>query len=476
MKTLLTIFGMMLSVSTWAFNYPQLQTTQTFYVSSSEGRLGNPGTMERPMASLSSLTTAQRRNANVYLKRGDIFYESLRNFEGCNIDAYGVGENPVICGFRVLENVSAWESMEDDVWRLDLSDDGVFSGFMPGSASNRQTYTAVGLIYQPATGKIYGNQVQKRDSLKSEGDFFLTDVWQRDSLTAHSFRYLYFKSAASPEGLGRLCFSVAEQGVWKLVNCRLANVSVVGFARHGMLGLYDTLVEDCKVDMIGGSVLLNYPKWTRYGNGIELNISGTSPSRNVMVRHCQVTRTYDSGITIQGTNKVYSDAVNLHFTGNRIAYCRQGFEWYLVAPADFDPSYVNCSVEDNLFFENGDNQFGIPRYGNECQLLSYEHRAKDLPITGNTFYGSNYYCGYRFGQGRQNNTVYIWRGQYLNGWIGNKSYPAIIANSAEDVEAYRDRCLEQSTTIILDKGGTEDAAIRRELLGRLDLSFPVLNI
>ena len=476
MKTLLTIFGMMLSVSTWAFEYPQLQTIQTFYVSSSEGQDGNPGTIDRPLKSLSSLTTAQRRNANVYLRCGDIFYESLRDFEGCNIDAYGVGENPVLCGFRILENKAAWEAWNDSVWRLDLTRDQDFSGFMASAASNRQTYTAVGLIYQPATGRIFGNLVQRIDSMKREGDFWQTEFYQRDSLSDGAFRYLYFKSGYAPGQLGRLCFSVAEQGVWKLVNCRLANISVVGFARHGVLGLYDTLVENCKVDMIGGSVLLNYSKWSRYGNGIELNISGNSPSVNVMVQNCQITRTYDSGITIQGTNRVYHDAVNLHFTGNRIAYCRQGFEWYLVAPKDFDPSYVDCSVEGNLFFENGDNHFGIPRYGNECQLLSYEHRIKDMPITDNTFYGSNYYCGYRFGQGRHGNTVYIWRGQYLNGWIGYKTYPAIFANSPEDAEAYSSRCLEKSSIIILDRNSDEDKRIRKELWEELSLSYPVLNL
>lgn len=476
LRSFLSICVIVVCVSVWSFDYPQLQITQTYYVSSSEGKVDNPGTIDKPLVSISSLKKTQRRNANVFLKCGDVFYESLRDFEGCNIESYGIGENPVICGFRILEETNAWEYKGNNIWRVDLLRDEDYSGFMSASAINKQTYTSVGFIYQPRHKKILGNLVQRYDLLEQNNDFYLSENYKRDSIDNETYRYLYLKCADNPKNLGRLCFSVAEHGVYNLRNCRFAHLSVVGFARHGIWGLYDTLVEDCKVDLIGGSVLLNHSKWTRYGNGIELNVSGTSPSRNVMVQRCQITRVYDSGITIQGTNKVYNNAVNLHFVSNHIAYCRQGFEWYMVAPKDFDPIYVDCSVENNIFFENGDNQFGIPRYGNECQLLSYEHRVKDFPIVGNTFYGSNYYCGYCFGQGRQDNAIYIWRGQYLNGWVGNKAYPAIYANSLEDVAAYSSRCHEKSSIIILDKDSDKARRIRKKLWKKLSLSFPMLNI
>ena len=476
MRLLLTFLVWLSALAAPAFDYPRLRPLQTYYVSSSEGNDANPGTISRPLRSLSALSAPQRRDANILLRRGDVFFESLHDFEGCNIDAYGHGESPVVCGFLILEDSTAWQSVEDSIWRLDLLNERYFSGFMPTQSTNRQTYTAVGMIYHPASATIFGRLQQHRDSLLRDGDYWQTSEYLPARLRPDSFRYLCFRSSTPPASLGRLCLSVAEHGVWGLVNCRLANISVVGFARHGMTRLYDTLVEDCKVDMIGGSVLLGFKHWSRYGNGIELNVSGTSPSRNVMVRRCQVTRTFDSGLTIQGTNRVYSNAVGMHFVNNRVAYCRQGFEWYLVAPDDFDPSYSDCSLEDNLFFENGNNGFGLMPQGNECQLLSYEHRDKALTITGNTFYGASYYCGYRFGPGRTDNTVYIWRGSYLNGWIGYKAYRAIYADTAEDAAAYKARSGEQCQIHILDKDSAEDRSVRQRLLKTLALHFPSLNI
>lgn len=100
------------------------------YVSSSAGDDSNDGSKSKPFKTFSKIP---RKNARIFLKRGDVFYEPLSGLENCVVDSYpNNGKRlPVICGLRFIKNPSAWENMGGGIWRLDMNADANFSGRNP---------------------------------------------------------------------------------------------------------------------------------------------------------------------------------------------------------------------------------------------------------------------------------------------------------------------------------------------------------
>lgn len=441
----------------------------TLYISSSIGNDSYEGNIYLPLRSINEAIRRTSGNSILLLKRGDVFYERISNLSNCSIDTYGKGAKPVLCGFRVLKNISSWESVDSCMWRLDLMKDDNFTGFQESAMSNANRWGNIGVIYDSSADRVYGNMVNDETKLKQDYDFMVLKNQNGSPYSDNSFKYLYLYSKQHPQTLGNMCFSVGENAISNIKNCTIKNIAIIGFGKHGIVNLDNCTIENCDLDIIGGSVLLGFDYWVRYGNGVEIvACSNGVTNNNNTIRNCQITRTYDTATTIQGSGKGLKSSINNHFYNNRIAYCRQAFERYMNS-TDTDPQYVNCDFNNNICYMNGDNQFGIPSNFNDCHLLSYEKKVRPLVIENNTFYGGNYFCGRHFAPGTTNNIIYLHPDNYINYTIEAKSNPKSVATS-ENIYSYRENSEDKSQIVVVERGSKQDRKIKKELLKKLHLT------
>ena len=145
-------------------------------------------------------------------------------------------------------------------------------------------------------------------------------------------------------------------GVSGMTRCTISGIAIIGFGAHGIRDCWECRISNCDIDIIGGSIILgNSDHYARYGNGIEFWI-GDKPNNHNTVRNCQISRCFDTAMTIQGPSTREVHSIGNHFIGNRVAYCRQGFEHW--ATTDGDPAiFEDCCFNDNILFCCGDNQF-----------------------------------------------------------------------------------------------------------------------
>lgn len=447
----------------------QSQIKKVIYISSSQGDDRNPGTIAAPIRTISSLSGDNKKNVRLMLKRDDIFFESIAGFENCEIEAYGKGTNPILCGFKILKDVSKWESLGNNIWRLNVRDRSNFYGF--GQKLSEVSYGCIGIIYDYKKDRIFGNMVSKKAYLKKNGDFFVSEILQQKIEKEEDFKWLYFYWPNNPSELGHLCFSMAESGVRGVKNCNIKDLNIVGFGIHGVNLYLNSKLENCKIDLIGGT-LHSYTYFLRLGNGIQIWVGENSVSENVLVSKCQITRTYDAGTTIQGTNTIGSRASNLVFKDNVIAFCRQGFERYL-NPASSTATYDKCEFKGNILYMNGNNQFGLDCMNNNVHLLSYEDTARKIDISHNVMYGGNLQFSSVFAKGIEKNTVYVFSDQYLiNAPDGSKK---LMATDNSSIYEYKKRSLDNSDIVILDRNSDADKQVRKHVESRMNLEFPKLN-
>ena len=111
----------------------------TLYVSSSQGNDGNDGLTEKtPLRTIKKALRLRNDNLYLLLKCEDVFFESISGISDCIVESYGQGEKPVLCGFRILKNVMAWENDTlPGVWRLDMTREENFAGFSMEDASDK---------------------------------------------------------------------------------------------------------------------------------------------------------------------------------------------------------------------------------------------------------------------------------------------------------------------------------------------------
>ena len=441
---------------------------KVFYISSTTGSDSNPGTLEAPLRSIGALVAERKNGATILLRTGDIFFETLSGCSDCTISSYGEGRKPIICGFRIQKDASSWVEEGRDIWRLDMSRDDDFYGFRYGSVSNQQYYGNVGGLWCPDNNRIIGNLVFKKDLLKKEGDFIVTDKWKKVDITDDDLRYLYIKSSFRPRAY---CLVSGSNGVYDMTRCSISGIAVIGFGGHGISACRECTISDCDIDIIGGSLLigrLNYP--VRYGNGIEFWI-GDKPCKGNTVRGCQISRCYDTAATIQGPSTREVHSAGNHFTGNRIAYCRQGFEHWATTDGD-SAVFEDCCFNDNILFCCGDNKFeGTPSRDNDVALLAYKAPAEFFEIKGNLIYGKHYRFNEGCTPGLGGGEVYIVSGSNL--LYDNGRFRTVIkARSATHLDFYRAWCGDDSKITIVQPGSPEDLAAQSKVSRALKFKYP----
>ena len=443
----------------------------SFYISSSQGNDNNDGkSADKPFKTIrKAIQETGKSKLCIRLKCGDIFFENMIGLSNCIIESYGKGDKPVLCGFKILKRPDAWQADSiKGVWRLDLSNEADFAGYPLEYASDKLCFNDIGCIYDNEHDKIYGHLVKSKEALQKNGDFFTSSLYKRKDV---AFRYLYFRYGQHPRALGNICLSTYNHGISNMNRCVIRNIAIIGFARHGICGINHTQVQNCDIDIIGGSIQVGYQNWVRYGNGIECWCLSSLISDNT-ISHCSISRTYDCGATIQGKGKDLQNPCRIRFVHNKFIYCRQAFEHFLLDVKGKNVDYIDCEFSNNICYMIGDNHFDSPEK-RDANVLSYEKTNKSLKIADNIFYGAPYYCGYAFASVK-NNRVYIYKGQYLNTYHGKKDYPAIYANDLRDIETYRQLTQDNSRIFILEKGSKEDMCFCKKILKKI--SYKPRNI
>jgi hypothetical protein len=458
MKRFYLLFLFFLVASVTVINASGNESYVTYYISTTDGNDSNDGlSSQKPFRTFKALP--QKHHIRVYLKRGDIFFEQITYMNDCIFDAYGKGQEPILCGFKILKNTDAWKYDERGYWTIDLSNEDDFVGFLAKDHGKSSSFNNVGLIYDAKHDKVYGHRVKNLTLLKEEGDFFLNSQYKKDSVIAHPYKTLYWKTSKDPRTLGNLCFSMGKQGASNNTNIVLRNLAFVGFAIHGIhIGNPHNYVENCRLDLIGGAVLVGYFNWVRYGNGVEV----WGNSSNDTIRNCLISRTYDCGTTIQGTGKGNFLASKIQITKNRLYRCRQAFEHFMRSRDGGTAEYENCSFTENLCYLMGDNEFSSPET-RDANILANESKDQYLTIQNNTFFGAPLYCAKLFSGGMTDNKVYIYQGQYLNYFYVDSKYPTIYAKNSQSITEYRERTGDNSDIVILTPNSSKARKIEKKI-------------
>lgn len=452
--------------------YSHAQEFNAVYVSSSKGNDANIGSVQSPLRTIRAAKSKSKKYMKICLKRGDVFFESLTDLENCIIEPYGKGEKPILCGFKVLKFNEAWKQLDKHIWCVDLRKDANFCGYARENATNAICFDNIGMVYNLDENIIYGNLLKDRNKLNKTGDYYTSDIPQSKDLKEDTFGNLYMYFDEAPTQYGQWCFSVYEHGISNLWNCKVRDIAVVGFACHGVCRIWNTTIENCDIDLIGGSILIGYNGWVRYGNGVELNVSANS-CNHCVIKNCQITRCYDTATTIQGSGFNLADPTDIHFVKNRIAYCRQAFEWYAPAKGTI-PHYVDCEFSENICYMSGNNMFGIDKQASDCNLLCVESREEPLKVEGNLMYGGSYFFSTYIDKAMKNNTVYLYPKQFL--FFNYRKDNHIYANHDMALEKYMEQSGDNSRFYIIEEGSKEDVRLSKKIKKKLNLRFPKLNI
>ena len=427
-----------------------------YYVSSSKGNDSYDGLTDKtPKQHIYAV--GEKENVHILLKRGDVFFEQIKEYNNCIFEDYGKGEKPVLCGFKVLKNPQAWTyDKQEGLWKIDLMKEDDFTGMIHGDVEDDRINN-IGFIYNPGADKIYGKRVRYLKEMTENERFFITEQFVTDSIKSDTFRYLRWKLDADPRKIKNLCFPMWLIGIRHMNNCTIRNIAIVGF-NFGIVTCDGTLIDNCQIDLIGGSVAIGFNGWVRYGNGIEFSWG----NKNSLIKNCLISRTFDCGATIQASGNFRGSPVSICFVNNRFYHCRQAFEFFLNPSNESRPQYQGCSFNDNICYMMGENEFSQPE-PRDANLLSYDRFGKSISIEGNVFFGSSHYCGASYPIGMKDNIVYIYEGQYLTHYHDRRQYPSVYANSKKDIESYRIQNGDNSTFTILKEGTVKAKRVGRKI-------------
>lgn len=264
-------------------------TTTTYYVSAT-GTSETGISADAPM----SYETAQRKTYfsgdTILFKRGDTFYGSFSpkictiNDKITTISAYGEGELPTFCAYKIADSASCWQAHGEGIYKVYLKDINAFSGLNTTDDNSCN----IGFL-EDESGKKYYKRCTSL-SLSDEYDFYCDGS------------YLYMKCHENPYTcLGTLKMATKTNLLAVKSHMKINNIRICGTGAHGMVGC-DTntdnlVISNCVIEDIGGSYL-HANGTTRYGNGIEFYNTNAS---NLVIKNNIIRNVYDVGFTIQGT-------------------------------------------------------------------------------------------------------------------------------------------------------------------------------
>lgn len=398
---------LLVAYSTMLFGVGRVSAiAQTIYVSSTMGDDTNDG--RSPLSPIRTISLASTKGDTLLLKSGDVFY-GRQDFIRKHVSRYGEGHNPVISGYRRIEQPS-WEQVQQNVWRLYLIGNA-FSGvtFQGSSMLNN-----IGCFHEYDKDIIHAHRVEQKSQLKKDWDFWQTDNYK--NATEIDFDYVYLYLTVNPNNL-QLEYSTGSSGSM-VQESTVDGINIRGFGKHGIAAKTQSIIRNCWIDAIGGMLFVGYTRFCCYGNGIEFYVN--KDIDNAEVSNCLISRCYDSGLTIQASGHGRCQPRNIHIHHNLVSHCCQAWEDFLCN--DEDIVYFNCSFDNNVIVYSGDSGF---EYSEDrfkyCNVLGGNSKGdRGMIIRDNLFIGGNYYCSSEY-KGRytsniwQNNTLYTSRDCYLLG-------------------------------------------------------------
>lgn len=415
---------------------------QEVYVSSSCGSDENTGLT--PDTPLRTIAKAQKRGKTIFLKAGDVFHEYV-GLSKQELRRYGKGKNPELNGFRYLEK-GQWKKVEKNLWLMDLTKAKATGYIVEGSSELNN----IGCFYEYDKDQIHGRRCEKETKMKANWDFYQGDTHDFHEKKNHSFDSVYLYYDGDPNQLN-LAISVGSHYGLFLSDASVENVNIKGFGTGGINLIGTVTVRGCRIDMVGGSMMLNSQETVCLGNGIDFWLYRTSS--DCIIEGNYISRCYDCGCSIQGARAGRATPKNIVFRDNLITDCCQGWEDFL--RNDPDVKFENCRFENNIVINAGESGFGYPESRKKrCNVLGNNYEGdKGMIIRRNTFIGGNYYCSGAY-QGRyrsniwEGNIHYIPRGAYLlSNYIGSQDVIEVPESGSARIEIakYRELTGDKST-------------------------------
>ena len=421
---------------------------QTIYVSSSLGSDNNRGySPDNPLKTLKA-AYSKGKNNTILLKVGDVFYEEKTTAFGRSFGKYGNGRNPVLCGYKRLICPN-WEKVGDNIWRISLTQDNYTGVKTQGSSYSNN----IGCIHEYDKDLVHGRKRRFLSQMVQDWDIWQTDITGVDSKPElYDSLYLYF--SGNPNDL-KLEFSTGQIAV-NIHDASFENINVVGYG-FGISAGSNVHIKGCHIDAIGGRTLVTSKSFVCDGNGVGIWIYMDKDTENTTVEDCYITRVYDSGVCLSGSEGSHATARNILVRNNLIAYCCQGWEDFLLN--DPPTYYENCIFENNTVVFSGESGFGYPDSRFKfCHILSDNHRGdKKMQFRNNTFIGGNFHCneGYKGTYTTnifENNICYITKDNYLLGnYMGTRDVVRLNFNSNDAILKYRHLTKDKTTTFKIQK-------------------------
>lgn len=425
-----------------------------FYVSSSTGSDSNDGSENRPLRSI-SCSKIPKTGVRIRLKCGDVFYENIK-LDGDDLMSYGEGPKPILSGWKTISKVkSKWEEGKlvngkwiaqkgTHIWRLDMEQ----GGFVGRCGSQENYENNVGLIVDVETNTMHGHKceflykeeckdpykhAQRNTYLKNNFDFAQTSKY-KEKPRPGDFKYLYMYLDHNPSRY-EFKFSTYGHGI-VAKNTTVKGIRIEGFSCHGITCGSNVTVSECEIDRIGGAQQIGYPRWARFGNGVEFYVSKNR--QNGYIHNNVISRTFDCGTTIQGSKHPGAVAENIIFENNIIRNCRQAFEYFLNnndKEKGIIYDCVRCYFRNNTCIDSGENGFDSPEM-RDTHILSYQkNSAASIVIEGNVFIGGK-------GLYTASNPELIELGR--NDYYYDTPFVLWTSGSADDVQMYSDDKLKSS--------------------------------
>ncbi len=395
--------------------------SKTIFVSTSLGDDNNSGSEISP---LKSIDLAIQKADSVRLKAGDIFYGSYilnKKYLG----RYGEGENPKVCGYRRLV-IPKWIQVEPNIWSLSLIEDN-YTGCVVQEPS---LLNNIGCIHEYDTDLIHGRKVKLYSQLKENWDMWQTDSYST-TMDPNSLNNLYLYYSGNPNKL-QLEFAIGTYA-FQIRYSTIENVNIEGYGFGVSILLGDCVVRNCRIDAIGGMVLLSQSAYALEGNGISLYF-GSYSVKDCLIEGNYISRCYDCGLCVQGTGNNGSNASNIILRDNLITQCCQGIENFSESKTYF---FDNCIACGNYFVANGESGFGYPieRF-KHCQILENNTKGpKGFKYVENLFVDGNFYCAATYEKNNYessvftNNECYMAPGQYvISDYYGKEDVIRVLNN------------------------------------------------
>ena len=327
----------------------------------------------------------------------------------------------------------------------------------------------IGCIHEYDKDVIHGRKCQYLKDLKQDWDMWQTDKTGMETPeSAYDSLYLYY--SGNPNDL-KLEFSTGQIAV-TLREGTIENINIVGYGFGISVGS-NALVKGCHIDAIGGRQLITSKNFVCDGNGIGIWVYGDKDTENTTVEDCYISRVYDSGICLSGSDGYKTTARNVLVKNNLLTYCCQGWEDFL---RNDPPSYYdNCVFENNNVVFSGESGFGYPvgrfKY---CHVLSNNYKGdKKMVFRNNTFIGGNFHCNGGF-QGTyttnvwENNTCYLTKDNYLMGnYSGTKDVVRFETSKRTAITHYRILTEDSSTKFVVKSKSSVEKRGKRAIANYL---------